>query len=67
VIADCAALGSDPAGLGWILGLAYTELEEGGCGMRDSQNIEDGGCVRAGSVVEREIDNSTALDRWLGA
>jgi hypothetical protein len=31
VVADIAALRSDPGGLSRILGLAEAELEEGGC------------------------------------
>ena len=67
VVADTAALRSDPVSLSRVLGLAEAELEEGGCGVRSPQDIQDGRCVRTGSVVEGEIDDSATLDRCLGA
>jgi hypothetical protein len=66
VVADIAALRSDPGGLSRILGLAEAELEEGGCGVRGAQDVQDGWCVGTGSVVERQIDDSAPLERCLG-
>ena len=67
VIANTAALRSDPGRLSRILGLAEAELEEGGCGVRGAQDVQDGRCVGTGSVVECQIDDSASLERCLGA
>jgi len=67
VIANTAALRSDPGRLSRILGLAEAELEEGCCGVRGAQDVQDGRCVGTRSVVEGQIDDAAPLERCLGA
>ena len=67
VIADAAALGPDPRGRRWVLGLAEAELEEGRCGMGRPQDVENGRCVLAGSVIKGQVDGVTVFpSRMLG-
>src|SRR5215216_1640315 len=63
VVADVAALSSHTGGLSGMFGLAEAELEEGGRGVGGSEDIENGRCVLARSVVESQVDDAATFRR----